>query len=88
MGVLVSRFYTKVYGNEYFGPGWGRSTTQHNTTLWHLLDIGMSIFDPAGLRAQACAELGLSRELAQPWHVVGGGTGGGLAASSWPTRLA
>ena len=25
--------------------------------------------DPADLRAQARAELGLSRELAQPWHV-------------------
>jgi hypothetical protein len=39
MGVLVSRFHTKVYRDECFGPGLGRLTTQHNTLApnshWH-----------------------------------------------------
>ena len=40
----------------------------------------LGALDPANLRAQARAELGLSRELVQPWHVEphphGGGSSG------------
>ncbi len=64
MGMLVSRFCTKVYEDECFGPGQAERDPHHNTMLRHPLDIGMSAVDPANLRVQARAELGVLRELA------------------------
>jgi hypothetical protein len=84
--------YPKFYGDECLGPDQAGSDPQHNTMLRHPLDIGMSTVDPANLRVQACAELGLSRKLVQPWCMVGGGWGGGwqpyLGWHGWHERIA
>jgi hypothetical protein len=84
--------YPKFYGDECFGPDQAGRDPQHNTMLRHLLDIGMSTVDPADLRVQARAELGLSHKLVQPWHVAGGGWGGGrqlpLGQHGWHKRIA
>jgi hypothetical protein len=41
MGMLVSRFYTKVCKDECLGPGRARRDPQQNTTLWLWLVIGI-----------------------------------------------
>ena len=73
--MLVGRFCTKVNRDECFGPSHAGRDPHHNTTLKHLLDVGMSAVDSANLSAQACVELGLLHKLVQPWCVRGGGGG-------------
>jgi hypothetical protein len=84
----VSRINTKVYG---FGEFPRSFHTQYRTPSNNFSNytIGLTMpalgaVDPADLRAQARAELGLSRELAQPRRVKPHPRKGG--SSGYPDR--
>jgi hypothetical protein len=47
MGMLLSRFYTEVYGDECFGPGQAGMDPQHNNTtlrLWIVIGIVLPLW--------------------------------------------